>query len=199
MGRAPALQTNKDITSPQVNHELVDTLEEATKVEQENDGICYQKHWAVHEFEMDKLTTYEDVKNHGIESACPMIDADEYKRLLLSPRGDYNETVRFFMAAQVLNPLVAVDMCSDQLVNAIRDLSLLGFDEFRHSSGVIKDLNDELSTYCAVVNSIPESFWSEVEGAAEYNVSLKKKAEKNPEKYGDSTWEDDRIEKAHMV
>ena len=42
-------------------------------------------------------------------------------------------------------------------------------------------------------------FWSEVEGAAAYDASLKKKAEKNPKKYGDSRWEDDHTEKSHMV
>ena len=35
---------------------------------------------------------------------------------------------------------------------------------------------------------------------ADYDASRKKKVEKDPEKYGGSTtWEDDRIEKAHMV
>ena len=64
---------------------------------------------------------------------------------------------------------------------------------------MIEDLIDELSSYCVIVNSIPKSFWSDVEGAAEYDASLKKKAEKNLEKYGDSIWEDDCIEKARMV
>ena len=93
------------------------------------------------------------------------------------------------MAARVLKSLVVVDMCLDQLVDAIRNLCLFGFDEFRHGSPVVEDLIDELSSYRAVINSTPKSFWSEVEGAADYDVSLKKKAEKNPEKYGDSTWE----------
>ena len=74
VGRAPVLQTNKDVTISQVNQELIDALEEATKVDQENEEIYHQKHWAVHEFEMDKLTTYEEFKNHGMESARPMID-----------------------------------------------------------------------------------------------------------------------------
>ena len=76
------------------------------------------------------------------------------------------------MAARVLNPLVAVDMCSDQLVNVIRDLSFFGFDEFCHNSGMIEDLIDELSSHCAVIDSTPKSLWSEVEGAAEYHASL---------------------------
>ena len=82
-GRAPALQTIEDITSPQVNQELIDALEEATKVEQKNEEICHWKDYAVHVSSRDKRTTYENLKNHGMESACPMIC--EYKRLFLSP------------------------------------------------------------------------------------------------------------------
>ena len=85
-GRAPALQSNEDITSPQVNQELIDTPEDATKVEQENEEVYPQKYYAVHVFSSDKLTTYENFKNHGMESACPMID--EHKRLFISPWGD---------------------------------------------------------------------------------------------------------------
>ena len=88
-------------------------------------------------------------------------------------------------------------MCSDQLVDAMRDLSLFGFYEFRQNSGMIADLIDELLSYFAVINSKPKSSW--VEGATDYDVSLKKKTEKDPEKYGDSTWEDDCTEKAYMV
>ena len=52
----------------------------------------------------------------------------------------------------------------------------------------------------SAINSTSKSFWSKVEGAAAYDAHLKKKTEKNPEKYGDSsTWEDDRIEKARRV
>ena len=90
-------------------------------------------------------------------------------------------------------------MCLDQLVGTIRDLCPFGFNEFRHSSSMIEDLIYELSSYCTVINSTPKSFWSGIEGAASYDASLKKKAEKNPEKCGDSTWEDDRIENARRV
>ena len=83
VGRAPVLQTNEYVTSPQVNREFIDALEDATTAEQEDEEICHQKHWTVHEFEIDKLIMYEDFKHHGIESARPMID--EHKRLFLSP------------------------------------------------------------------------------------------------------------------
>ena len=56
------------------------------------------------------------------------------------------------MAARVLKSLVVVDMCLDQLVDAIRNLCLFGFDEFRHDSPVVEDLIDELSSYRAVIN-----------------------------------------------
>ena len=52
---------------------------------------------------------------------------------------------------------------------------------------MIEDLIDELSSYRAVINSTPKFSWSEVEGAAGYDTSPKKKAEKDPKKYGDST------------
>ena len=55
-------------------------------------------------------------------------------------------------------------MCSDQLVDAIRDLCLFGFDGFHLSIGMTEDLTDELSSYRAVINSTTKSFWSEVEG-----------------------------------
>ena len=79
--------------SPHINHELVDALEEATKVEQENEEICHRTYYyyALHVFNRDKLTTYENFKNHGMESAHPMID--EYKGLFLSPQGDYHQAV----------------------------------------------------------------------------------------------------------
>ena len=84
------------------------------------------------------------------------------------------------MAARVFTPLVVVDMCLDQLVDAIRDLCIFRFDGFCHSSGMIEDAIDELSSCCAVINLTPNSFWSEVDGAAGYDASLKQKAEKDP-------------------
>ena len=66
------------------------------------------------------------------------------------------------MAAQVFIPLVVTDMCSDQMVDALRDLRLFGFNEFHLSRGIIEDSINELSSYHAVINSTPKSFWSEV-------------------------------------
>ena len=66
------------------------------------------------------------------------------------------------MVARVFIPLVAADMCPDQMVDAHRDLRLFGLDEFRLGRGIIEDLIDELSSYRAVTNSTPKLFWSEV-------------------------------------
>ena len=45
---------------------------------------------------------------------------------------------------------------------------------------MIEDLIDEISSYRDVVNSTPKSFWSEVEGAAEYNASIEKRQKRIP-------------------
>lgn len=47
--------------------------------------------------------------------------------------------------------------------------------------------------------STKKSFWSNVEGAAKYDANLKKKQEEDPVKYGDHTWETNRIEQARRV
>ena len=126
VGRAPVLQTNKDVTISQVNQELIDALEEATKVDQENEEICHLKHYAVYVFSRVNPTIYDNFKNHGMESTCPMIDG--YKSLFLSHRGDRHQAGGVFMAAHLFNPLTVVGMCSDQLVDTIRDLCPFGFN-----------------------------------------------------------------------
>ena len=107
---------------------------------------------------------------------------DEYKCLFISPKGYYYSISNAYMAARVLNPLVASHMDMEQIVDAIRDLAQFGFDEFRASNGIITDLIEEIPAYLAVVNATNDSFWSLVEGAEKYDADLKKKAEKNPEK-----------------
>ena len=125
--------------------------------------------------------------------------ADEYKRLFIRPSGDYTPIVSAYMAARVLNPLVAVDMDDEQMRDAIKDLFHFGFDEFRPGNGIINDLLEEIPVYRAVLDSTDDSFWSKVEGAAEYDEDLRKKAEASPEKYSGRTWQDDRIEKSRRV
>ena len=49
--------------------------------------------------------------------------------------------------------------------DAIKDLSLFGFDEFRPGNGIIKDLINEMAMYRGVIDATDESFWSEVEGS----------------------------------
>ena len=82
--------------------------------------------------------------------------------MFLSPQGDYHQAIGEFMATLVFNPLVESDMCSDQMVDILRDLCLLGFNEFCLGRGIIDNLIDELSSYRAVINPAPKYFWSEV-------------------------------------
>ena len=50
------------------------------------------------------------------------------------------------------------------------------------------------------MDSLSQSFWSEIEGAKEYDANLAKKREEDPDKYDDDySWEDDRIEQARRV
>ena len=83
--------------------------------------------------------------------------------------------------------------------DAIKDLSLFGFDEFRPGNGIIKDLINGMAMYRGVMDATDESFWSEVEGASEYDAALRRKAAANPGKYDGHTWRNDCIEKARGV
>ena len=103
------------------------------------------------------------------------------------------------MASRVFNPFCVAGMDKEAMVDAIKSLHLFGFDEFRHGRGIIKDIIKELAKYRAVVEATPECYWSELEGAEAYDAKLLKQAEKNPEKYGMKTWQDDRVEKARRV
>ena len=97
------------------------------------------------DFQQVHRTTFEDFKNLGIETARPMIA--EYKRLFLHPKGDYYNIVAAYRAARVLNPLVAAEMDDVQMLDAIKDLELFGFDEFRPNNGILKDLCTEMPVY----------------------------------------------------
>ena len=132
-----------------------------------------------------------------MESVRPVLD--EYKRLFVDPSGDYYAATRAFMGARVLNPLVAVNMGMEEMTDAIKDLSYFGFDEFRAGHGIIKDIIGEVPIYLAIIESTSTSFWSEVDGAEEYDAALKKKNDHNPEENMGRTWQDDRIEKARRV
>ena len=66
------------------------------------------------------------------------------------------------MAARVFNHLVAADMRLDQMVDALRDLHLFEFDEVCLGRGIIADSIDKLSSYRALINLTPKSFWSEI-------------------------------------
>ena len=85
------------------------------------------------------------------------------------------------------------------MVDATKELHLFGIAEFRPGCGILEDLVEELPVYHAIIDVTLQSFWSAVQGAANHDASLKKKAKKDPEKYGGSTWKEDRIEKARRV
>ena len=59
---------------------------------------------------------------------------------------------------------------------------------------MLNDCIDEIPTYLAKLRSTPEAFWSELEGAKEYDEKLEKKKQQDPETHGNRTWRDDRIE-----
>ena len=56
------------------------------------------------------------------------------------------------------------------------------------------DCIDEIPKYLAKLHSTPETFCSEVEGVKEYHTKLERKKQQDPEKHGNHTWRDDRIE-----
>ena len=99
------------------------------------------------DFQAEHYTAYDEFLDLGMEVARPI--AEEYKRLFIHPNGDYYNIVKAYMAARVLNPLVAADMSQEEMVDALRDLTAFGFDELR--SAVIQDLIDEIPKYRAAI------------------------------------------------
>eukprot|EP00986_Skeletonema_menzelii_P007907 scaffold3165_cov137-Skeletonema_menzelii.AAC.1 len=62
------------------------------------------------------------------------------------------------------------------------------------ANNLLIDCIEEIPKYLAKLHSTPETFCSEVEGAKEYDVKLERKKQQHPEKHGNHTWRDDRIE-----
>merc|ERR1712087_77822 len=60
-------------------------------------------------------------------------------------------------------------------------------------------MGEEIPVYLAVIESTPDTFWTSVEGAKEYDEMLKEKRAKDPEKWNGKTWKDDSIKKARRV
>lgn len=165
-----------------------DTVDKGNEVKRAKDILA--------SFYNNHCVTFEDFRAHGVKVSAPI--ADEYKRLFLSPSGDYYQVMKAYMAARSLNPLVAGRMSDLELREAILDLGAYGLDEFRPTA--LQDLIAELPTYRGAINSTPKNFWSEVDGAEKYDRDLKRKIEDNPDKYdADLTWEDDRIEQSCRV
>eukprot|EP00986_Skeletonema_menzelii_P008215 scaffold3408_cov154-Skeletonema_menzelii.AAC.1 len=63
-----------------------------------------------------------------------------------------------------------------------------------NANNLLTDCIEEIPKYLAKLHSTPETIWSEVEGAKEYHTKLERKKQQDPEKHGNHTWRDDRIE-----
>ena len=195
-GNAPALRDSTEDWSV-AHKDLENNLENGKKVEEEASLVFAEAEEALDAFQEANLTTFEEFKAHGVDSAEPIIT--DFKGLFLSPKGDYVTSVSYFMAAHVLDPLCVISMDTEQMIDAIKSLHHFGFDEFRRGRGILNYMIKELHKYQAMVASTTESFWSKVEGAAKYDAKLAKQAEAKPEKYAGKMLRDDRIEKARRV
>ena len=83
-------------------------------------------------FKGGKLITEEDFRNHGVQTVKPIFD--DYKRLFLSPTGDFTQITTAYHAAQVLNPLTAANMSTACATGAVKELNKFEFDEFHEMS-----------------------------------------------------------------
>ena len=178
------------------NPELLNNLETAKQVTVDNGYEVQRAKDSLALFCNNHCVTYDEFRAHGVKVSAPI--ADEYKRLFISPSGDYYNVLKAYMAARSLNPLVAGTMGDLELREAILDLGAYGIDEFRPAA--LQDLIAELPTYCGAINSTPSDFWSQVDGAQKYDLDLKRKIENDPDKYdANFTWKDDRIEQPRRV
>ena len=105
-----------------------------------------------------------------------------------SPNSDANQAVHAFTEYCVLNLMVAATIAMEKIEDCIKDLPHFGFDIFRKEHGILQDLIDKIPQYMAMLSSTDESFWSTVEGSAEYDVAQKKNFEIYPEKHYVNTW-----------
>ena len=102
----------------------------------------------------------------------------------------------------VVNPSVfAAGMDNEQTKDTSKDLAVFSFDKFHKNKDIMKDLIAELYVYHAAIVSTDGAPGPqvEVEGTAEYDQTLKKKAMKiQISNYG-KICHDDHIEKARRV
>ena len=135
--------------------------------------MCFDKAVkALDDLQENNLTTFEEFKAHGMAVVDPMIK--EFKKLFLNHKCDYPLLVAVFMVTWVLNPLCAVNMDTETMIDVIKSLHLFGFNDFLSRLGIIEDLTKELLVYCVIVTSNHETFWSQVEGADACDTKLVK-------------------------
>ena len=127
----------------------------------------------------------------GINVVRPVID--KINSLFLEDGGDYTAHAQAYMSARVLNPLVAKEMDWRAMHDAVSELRSFGFLAFNGT--FMSALQREIPSYRAAIQATGDSFWNDVEGAAEYEDWLKKQKEEDPDKYpADATWKTDHIE-----
>jgi len=95
-----------------------------------------------------------DLFDIGVDVACPV--AEKYKRLFLTPKGDYNNIVTAYMAACALDPLVAATTSDEELADTHGDLTMFEFNKFKPVT--MQDLIDEIQKYRAAINSTSDCF-----------------------------------------
>lgn len=199
-------RTNSRIDYAQVVHQrpviratpdLVAALDKAREVTAEKEAAFESATFKLNTFLCENYSTYEDFVDLGKETVRPMIN--HYVKNFVTPEGDYKTLTCAYKAARVLNPLVASAMTKEEMIDAINDLKHFKFDEFRPGHGILDQMIAEIPDYVRVLHSTSESFWSLVEGAAEYDKAHQKKFEKDGGGIFQNMWKHDRIEKSRRV
>ena len=65
-----------------------------------------------------------------------------------------------YRVATVFNPIVAAQMDTKNMKNAIITLQSFGFDLFRDMNGITNVISKELTTYVAKVGNSTNEFWN---------------------------------------
>ena len=143
-----------------VNLELLNNLNSAKMAVVQADMAHGDACTALADFMSQNRTSETEFKERGKNTAHPMIE--HYKKNFILPGGDYAIIGRAYMAARVCNPLAAARMGKLEVVDAVHDLHLFGFDEFRAGNGILPHVEEEIPLFLANIASTPASFWSEV-------------------------------------
>ena len=156
------------------SNEALDTaLEKAKNDAAEKEKAYTDADASIEDFLNENYVTYEDFMHLGMEAVRPFIR--DYKRLFISSSGDYAAFVKGCMGARALYCFAAKDMTVTEITDCLRLRGMFeafDFDEFRSANNLLSDCIAEIPKYLAKLRSTPETFWSEVEGAEEYDANL---------------------------